>query len=172
MKREVRKPLIVFTPKSLLRAKSARSPIDELVSGSFQEVLDDAGGRATRARSSASSSAPARSATTSSPGATTEGLPVAVLRLEQLYPFPKKQFAELLAKYPNATQVVWLQEEPDNMGPRSFVSERLWPLVPSKMDYREVSPGRLGQPGHRQPHHPRAGAGRHPEPDARGPRLT
>ena len=145
MKREVRKPLIVFTPKSLLRAKSARSPIDELVSGSFQEVIDDAGGRDASeierivvCSGKISHDVAARRDAAS--------LPVAVLRLEQLYPFPKKQFAELLAKYSNATRVVWLQEEPDNMGPRSFVSERLWPLVPSKMDYREVSRVGSGSP--------------------------
>ena len=115
------------------------------MSGSFQEVLDDAGGRDPSeierivvCSGKVSHDVAARR--------DAEDLPVAILRLEQLYPFPKKQFAELLAKYANATQVVWLQEEPDNMGPRSFVSERLWPLVPSKMDYREVSRVGSGSP--------------------------
>jgi 2-oxoglutarate dehydrogenase E1 component len=69
-----------------------------------------------------------------------------ILRLEQLYPVPRKQFADLFAKYGHAKQVVWLQEEPDNMGPRSFVSERLWPLVPAGVDYREVARVGSGSP--------------------------
>ena len=173
MTREVRKPLIVFTPKSLLRAKSARSPIDELASGSFQEVLDDPAVTRPERRSQRivfcsgkvghdaiarrDADEPARSRCCGSSSCTRSRT---------------KQFAELLAQYPNATEVVWLQEEPENMGPRSFVSERLWPLVPSKDRLPRGVPGRLRQPGDRQPHHPRPGAGRHPEPDLRGPRLT
>ncbi|MCB0988072.1 MAG: hypothetical protein KDB09_09920, partial [Acidimicrobiales bacterium] len=48
--------------------------------------------------------------------------------------------------YPNATEVTWLQEEPDNMGPRSFVSERLQPLVPDQMRFRQVSRAGSGSP--------------------------
>ena len=54
--------------------------------------------------------------------------------------------SDLLERYPNAEEVVWLQEEPDNMGPRSFVSERLWPLVPEGVGYRQVSRAGSGSP--------------------------
>jgi multifunctional 2-oxoglutarate metabolism enzyme len=74
------------------------------------------------------------------------GLPAAVLRLEQLYPFPRKQLTELFARYPNTAEVVWLQEEPDNMGPRCFVSERLSPLLPDGVEYRQVSRVGSGSP--------------------------
>ena len=57
-----------------------------------------------------------------------------------------QRVSELLAHYPNATEVVWLQEEPDNMGPRSFVSERLQPLVPDQMRFRQVSRAGSGSP--------------------------
>ena len=92
MRREVRKPLVIFTPKSLLRAKSARSPIEALTDGSFEEVLDDAS-VTDRARCSGSWCARARSATRRSPVATRTGYPAAVLRLEQLYPFPTRRIS-------------------------------------------------------------------------------
>jgi 2-oxoglutarate dehydrogenase E1 component len=145
MKREMRKPLVIFTPKSLLRARSARSPVDELVSGTFQEIVDDTHGRDPQSierivvcSGKVSHDAAARR--------DADDLPVAILRAEQLYPFPRKQFTDLFAKYANARQVVWLQEEPDNMGPRAFVSERLWPLVPPGVDYREVARVGSGSP--------------------------
>ena len=72
--------------------------------------------------------------------------PVAVLRLEQMYPFPKKQFAELLAKYSNATRVVWLQEEPDNMGAWQFVEHRFWRVKEQGYDLRAVSRIGSGSP--------------------------
>ncbi len=74
------------------------------------------------------------------------GVPAAVVRVEQLYPFPRRRIRELLQQYGNATEVVWLQEEPDNMGPRSFVDERLWPLVPEGMKYRAVARVGSGSP--------------------------
>jgi 2-oxoglutarate dehydrogenase E1 component len=145
MKREMRKPLVIFTPKSLLRARSARSPIDELVSGTFHEIVEDAGGRDPESieRVVVCSGKVSHDATARRDA---DDLPVVILRAEQLYPFPRKQFADLFAKYSNARQVVWLQEEPDNMGPRAFASERLWPLVPSGVDYREVARVGSGSP--------------------------
>ncbi len=145
MKREVRKPLVVMTPKSLLRAKSARSPITELESGSFQELLDDASitDRGTVQRVVFCSGKVAYDAI----GRRDErGHLAAVVRIEQLYPFPYKQITDVLASYPNTQEVVWLQEEPDNMGPRSFVNERLWPLVPEGVAYRQVSRTGSGSP--------------------------
>ena len=127
----VRKPLVVFTPKSLLRAKSARSPVDELADGLVPGGARRRRRRPTRRRCSGSCSARARSATTPSPAATSAALPAAVVRVEQLYPWPEdavRRAARAATRTP--TEVVWLQEEPENMGPWTFVSERLWPLVP------------------------------------------
>ncbi len=145
MHQEVVKPLVIFTPKSLLRAKTARSSVGDLLSGSFEEVLDDPGvtdpdevQRIVFCSGKVSHDAMARR--------DERGVPAAVLRIEQLYPFPRRRIRELLQQYGNATDVVWLQEEPDNMGPRSFVGERLWPLVPDGVKYREVSRVGSGSP--------------------------
>jgi 2-oxoglutarate decarboxylase len=73
-------------------------------------------------------------------------LPAAVIRIEQLYPFPYQQVSQLLTRYPNVSEVVFLQEEPDNMGPRAFVNERLWPLVGEGIKYRQVSRTGSGSP--------------------------
>lgn len=143
MHRDVRKPLIVFTPKSLLRSPNAFAPIEEFTSGAFLETLDD----------------PAYTGETGHGGPSLEGvprdrdevttvvlcsgkvaydlvkereerqLPAAIVRVEQLYPFPFEQVSDILASYPNATDVVWVQEEPANMGAWSFVDGRLWNLL-------------------------------------------
>jgi 2-oxoglutarate dehydrogenase E1 component len=146
MLHDVRKPLIVMTPKSLLRAKQARSPISELTGDtSFQELLDDpavtnkvAITRLVFCSGKVAYDAIARR--------DEQGLPAAVIRIEQLYPFPYRQIADLLATYPNVNEVVWLQEEPDNMGPRSFVNERLYPMLPEGLKYRQVSRTGSGSP--------------------------
>ncbi|MGI8756999.1 MAG: multifunctional oxoglutarate decarboxylase/oxoglutarate dehydrogenase thiamine pyrophosphate-binding subunit/dihydrolipoyllysine-residue succinyltransferase subunit, partial [Acidimicrobiales bacterium] len=145
MKREVRKPLVVMTPKSLLRAKVSRSPIAELTTGSFAELLDDPGvadpssvQRLVFCSGKIAYDAIARR--------DERNHPAAVIRIEQLYPFPYKQVSELVGRYPNVSEVVFLQEEPDNMGPRSFVNERLWPLVGEGAKYRQVSRTGSGSP--------------------------
>ena len=138
MRREVRKPLVVFTPKSLLRAKPARSPIEDLTTGSFQEVLDDpyvtdpaAVRRVVLAR--------ARSPTTRSPPATSRGVPAAIVRVEQLYPWPDDGVADVMAHYENAGEIVWLQEEPENMGAWNFAKGRLYEALGEDYTIRRVS---------------------------------
>ena len=145
MKRDIRKPLVVMTPKSLLRAKTARSPLTDLTDGSFQEILDDAGvtdpeavQRVVFCSGKVAYDAIARR--------DQEGHPAAIVRIEQLYPFPYRQISAVLSRYPNATDVVFLQEEPDNMGPRAFVNERLWRLVPEGIKYRQVCRTGSGSP--------------------------
>jgi 2-oxoglutarate dehydrogenase E1 component len=123
--RDVRKPLVVFTPKSLLRARSARSTIDELTTGSFREVLPDPNPpdadtvtRVVLASGKAGVDALAKRDEL--------GSPVAVLRVEQLYPWPFDQLADEVARYPNARELFWLQEEPENMGAWNFAKGRLY----------------------------------------------
>jgi len=147
MHREVRKPLVVFTPKSLLRAKVARSPIDELTEGSFQEVLDDPR-FAGRSRDGV-----ARVVLCSGKIAyeimaerDARDLDVAVVRIEQLYPWPEDRLLEVLRSHPNAREVVWVQEEPENMGPWSFVHGRLHRLLRDAYELRHVSRGESGSP--------------------------
>jgi 2-oxoglutarate dehydrogenase complex dehydrogenase (E1) component-like enzyme len=135
MHRDVRAPLIVFTPKSLLRSPHSVSRVDELEHGGFREVLDDPmfvgdGARAGRAgaveRVLLCSGKVAYDLMTERDA---RDLDVPVVRVEQLYPFPHEQIAEVLRRYPKARDVRWVQEEPGNMGAWSFVDGRLWNLL-------------------------------------------
>jgi 2-oxoglutarate dehydrogenase E1 component len=71
--------------------------------------------------------------------------PAAVVRVEQLYPFPDEQITAVLARYPQATEVVWLQEEPENMGPWQFVEHRIWRLK-ERYDLRHAARVESGSP--------------------------
>ena len=121
--RKWRKPLIVMTPKSMLRAKPATSSVEELVSGKFQTVYADDSKytgaerlffctgkivhqlRAERERLNADDTA--------------------IISIEQLYPFPEGEVAEVIENYPNLKNIFWIQEEPANMGALSFVKPQL-----------------------------------------------
>jgi multifunctional 2-oxoglutarate metabolism enzyme len=134
------RPLVVMTPKSLLRLPQAASKLDELVNGRFRPVLADASadpeqvtrlvlctgkiyydliGHATRPENPA----------------------VAVGRVELLYPFPQSELLELVGMYPNLREVVWVQEEPRNMGARAFMSPRLLQVLPEALQF-----GYIGRP--------------------------
>jgi len=116
MVRPYRKPLIVFTPKSLLRSKDASSPLEMFTDGGFQNVIPET--------DALDSSKVSRIIVCS--GKVYFDLikhrrekaiaNMAIIRLEQLYPFPHEAFAAQIAAYPNATEVVWCQEEPGNQG--------------------------------------------------------
>ena len=130
-------PLIVLTPKSLLRHPHTASPLRELAEDAWQPVIDDAWAQPQRAqvvRLVLCSgkiyvdliSSPLRTATPA----------VALVRIEQLYPFPAADLAPVLEAYPNLHEVIWLQEEPENMGAWEYMQPRLreliagrWPLV-------------------------------------------
>jgi len=136
--RQVRRPLVILTPKSLLRARHAHSPVTELVSGGFQEVLDDIGvGDPSQARRVVVASG--KVAYDALAGRDERSLPVAVVRVEQLYPWPEEQLRGVLDRYPAATEVVWLQEEPENMGAWTFVRPRLEGLLGDARTLRHVS---------------------------------
>ena len=119
-----RKPLVIMAMKSGLRAKQTRSNVQELVSGTFHEVLDDptVTDRALIKRLVLCSGKVHWDAIAARDAA---AAPVAIARVEQLYPWPASQIAALVAQYPNATDVMWMQEEPANMGAWSFVQPRL-----------------------------------------------
>jgi multifunctional 2-oxoglutarate metabolism enzyme len=125
MRREVRKPLVLFTPKSYLRRPEARSPIGELTTGSFEEVLDDpfVTDPAAVKRIVFCSGKVAYDAMAEREK---RALPVAVVRVEQLFPFPQAALLNILERYPNARELTWLQEEPENMGPWRFVEHNVF----------------------------------------------
>ncbi|HKV72523.1 MAG TPA: multifunctional oxoglutarate decarboxylase/oxoglutarate dehydrogenase thiamine pyrophosphate-binding subunit/dihydrolipoyllysine-residue succinyltransferase subunit [Gemmatimonadales bacterium] len=150
---EVR-PLVVMTPKSLLRLPAATSSLAELTSGSFQPVLDDADAanrrdQVTRLVLCSGKiyydllAAPARAGAAH----------VAVGRVELLYPFPAEGVAALAKKYPKLTEVMWIQEEPRNMGARKFVLPKLRDTLTS-LTVRDVSRPERSSPaeGYPGPH--------------------
>ena len=123
--RPIRKPMIVTSPKSLLRHKLATSTLEELATGTFQTVIDEVdqinkqdvtrvvlcGGKVyydllEKRRE--------------------QNLNIAVVRVEQLYPYPEQRLAEVLEAYPNMKELVWCQEEPKNQGAWLFIAPRLY----------------------------------------------
>ena len=146
-RRGVRKPLIVMAPKSLLRHAKVISTVEDLTTGHFSPVLDDAtvadpsairkilvcngkiyyellAGREQRKSSDETAAH------------------TAIIRMEQLYPFPQFEFEQVLQRYPKASGVVWVQEEPHNMGAWSFVRTHIVPIL--RAQGREI--GYSGRP--------------------------
>ena len=121
MVRNLRKPLIIMTPKSLLRAKDAASPLSEFVKGGFQTIIPEQkeikADKVKRVIACSGKVYYDLVRKREEKGADD----VAILRVEQLYPFPHKVFASELKKYPNATELVWCQDEPQNQGAWFFV---------------------------------------------------
>jgi len=120
-----RRPLIVMTPKSLLRLPAARSKKDDFIGGKFQSVIDD--------EQFSDKKAVRRILITS--GKFYYDLlkhkkennfnDIAIVRIERYYPYPKEDIREALTAYENAEEVVWAQEEPENMGALNFMVLRL-----------------------------------------------
>jgi 2-oxoglutarate dehydrogenase E1 component len=124
MKRDFRKPLVLMTPKSLLRLKAAASPIEELVSGRFHEVIDDTQADPGRVRRVVLCSGKLYYELLERRNKE-EGGEVALVRVEQFYPFPEGPLAQALSRYRKAREHVWAQEESQNMGAWTFLEPRL-----------------------------------------------
>ena len=115
LKRDFRKPLVVFSPKALLRHPSAVSSLDEMAKGSFKEVIDDAS--ATAATIDTVVFCSGKFYYEMKEKANEMGVDnMAFVRVEQLYPVPTAQIDGIIAKYAGAKNIVWAQEEPSNMG--------------------------------------------------------
>lgn len=140
--RSLRSPLIVMTPKSLLRHPMSVSQLEELTSGEFQHVIDEideldakkvkrivfCSGKVFYDLHKARKEA--------------EIDTVALVRIEQLYPFPEEQYKQILAKYSAATEIVWCQEEPENQGAWYQIKHRL--QLPLKKKHRMMYATRPG----------------------------
>jgi 2-oxoglutarate dehydrogenase E1 component len=117
------RPLVVVTPKGLLRLKDASSTLADLADGSFQPVLDDPGADKAAVRRLVLC---AGKVYYDLVGNEAHGSPqVALARIEQLYPFPTAAVTALISSYPQLLEVVWAQEEPQNMGPWRSIRHRL-----------------------------------------------
>ena len=135
LRRQVRpgmeRPLVIMTPKSLLRLPAAASSIDDLANGGFRPLIDDAEITDRDAVKKMVFCSGKVFYDLIDARKKTEDRSVAIVRLEQFYPFPLTAIRETLGRYPNAKQLVWAQEEPQNMGGWTFVQERLENLLPS-----------------------------------------
>ncbi|MFL5759859.1 MAG: 2-oxoglutarate dehydrogenase E1 component [Thermomicrobiales bacterium] len=124
------RPLVLMTPKSLLRNPAAASSIDELATGTFQPVIDDPRAEDRRVqvtRLVLCSGKVAVDLNASDQRETAEQ--VAVVRVEQLAPFQNSALRHAIGRYPNLAEIVWLQEEPRNMGAWSYIEPRLRELT-------------------------------------------
>jgi len=138
--RPIVRPLVLMTPKSLLRLPAATSSVDELTAGRFEAVLDDPDRAASRSdvRRLVLCSGRLYYDLLLSP-MRVEAHDVAIGRVELLYPFPGEEVRRLVARYPSLETVVWAQEEPRNMGARKFVLPKLRELVPANVPIVDVS---------------------------------
>lgn len=128
LKRDFRKPLVVFTPKKLLRYPKAVSTIDELANGKFQEVIDDHSVDAKNVDTVVFCSGKFYYDILEKKEEAGNGENIAVVRVEQLYPLPQKQLDAIVAKYGADKKYIWAQEEPENMGAWSYML-RKWRTV-------------------------------------------
>ncbi|HUF29542.1 MAG TPA: 2-oxoglutarate dehydrogenase E1 component [Gemmatimonadaceae bacterium] len=152
----VRRPLVLMQPKSLLRLPEAASSLDDLSTGRFEPVIDDA---------VASPDEVSRLVFCSGKIfydlATQERSPqVALIRIEELYPWPHESIAAVVDRYPNATTVIWAQEEPKNMGAWTFAAPRLRAAVGTTMPIRYIGRPERASPaeGHTSSHQSRQAA--------------
>ena len=128
MVRNLRKPLVIMTPKSLLRNKDATSPLSEFTKGGFQTVIGE------QDEAIVKNAAKVKRVIACSgkvyydlvkKRAEKGAQDVAIIRVEQLYPFPHKAFAAEVKKYAKATEIVWCQDEPQNQGAWFFIQHNI-----------------------------------------------
>ncbi len=135
------RPLVVMTPKSLLRHPRATSPVSDLTEGSFRTVLDDP------TREEGAEEEVRRLVLCSGKlyydlegsDLREETADTAVARVEELYPFPAEALERIVGRFPSLDEVIWAQEEPRNMGALAYIGPRLRSVVPRKIRMRHVS---------------------------------
>lgn len=128
MVRNLRKPLIIFTPKSLLRNKDATSPLSEFTKGGFQTVIPENNADVVKNASKVKRVIACSGKVYYDLVKKREEMganDVAIIRVEQLYPFPHKAFGAELKRFGNATDIVWCQDEPQNQGAWFFVQHNI-----------------------------------------------
>ncbi len=146
------RPLVVFTPKGLLRLPGAASKLSDLTSGTFQFVMDDprAAGREQEVTKLVLCSGKIYY-DMDGHERREQASNVAIARVELLYPFARDQIRELIARYPNLKQIVWTQEEPKNMGAFSVMARRMPELVPEGAEFAYVGRPQRSSPSEGYP---------------------
>ena len=128
LKAPFRKPLIVFTPKSLLRHPKCISSWNELTSGGFKEIYDDASAKPASVKKVVFTFGKVYYDLLAKKEEI-KNSDTALIRIEQMYPFPHKQFSDILEKYKSAKEFLWVQEEPHNMGAWGYLLRTVSPLL-------------------------------------------
>ncbi len=123
VKMDFRKPLILFTPKSLLRHPMVKSPLNDLSESSFQPVINDKDADPSNVKRVILCSGKIYYELLSE-RQLRQAVDTAIVRLEQFYPFPQQELDRVVSAFPNASDWLWVQEEPGNMGPWSFVARK------------------------------------------------
>jgi multifunctional 2-oxoglutarate metabolism enzyme len=144
------RPLVVMTPKSLLRLPQAVSRLDELSSGRFEPVLAEPGVDPERVNRLILCSGKIYYELTGHQFRE-EAKEVAVGRVELLYPFPQNEILALVEQYPALNEVVWVQEEPRNMGARAHMSARLRQILPDDLEFGYIGRPERAAPGEGYP---------------------
>jgi 2-oxoglutarate dehydrogenase E1 component len=146
MMQDTRKPLVVMSPKSLLRSKAATSSLEVLSEGRFQQVIGDRGpGNADEIKRVVFCAGKVYYDLAEKRDA--EHIrEVAVMRVEQLYPFPEDDLRGFVEEFPNATEVVWCQEEPKNQGAWYQIRHHLQKCISDKQELKYVGRPRSASP--------------------------
>lgn len=139
-----KKPLILFTPKGLLRHPACISRISDLEKGSFQEIIDDPQTFETVQELIVCSGHVYYDLIAERDKVQAEN--VAIIRIEQFYPFHRERMLELFDKYNGFKQLTWVQEEPKNMGAALFINEILQGILPQDVMYRSIGRPRSASP--------------------------
>jgi 2-oxoglutarate dehydrogenase E1 component len=134
------RPLVIMTPKSLLRLSQATSAVSELAEGRFRPVLPEPGADPAQVTRLILCSGKIYYDLIGHEGRADKPS-IAVGRVELLYPFPQNELLELISMYPKLKEVVWVQEEPRNMGARAYMSPRLLQILPGNLNF-----GYIGRP--------------------------
>jgi 2-oxoglutarate dehydrogenase E1 component len=140
------KPLVLFTPKSLLRFPASFSPLADLATGSFHPVLDDPAVQQNSAITRLLFCSGKIYYDLRAEREKRKSTDTAIIRVEQLYAFPTDAVKSLIQSYPSSTDAVWVQEEPKNMGAWTFIAPRLGSLLPPSVNLRYA-----GRPGSSSP---------------------
>lgn len=144
---EAIRPLIIMTPKSLLRSEDAASPVEDFIQGKFEKVLDDKRENLQSDKVTRILMATGRiNVDIYKALEESENEQIAHIRLEEIYPFPEKEIKELLAKYKNAKEIVWVQEEPKNMGAYAHVHLNMLDLMKKNMTFKYIGRPAMAAP--------------------------
>ena len=144
------RPLILMTPKSLLRLPQATSSLPDLADGRFEPVLAEPVADESKVTRLILCTGKIYYDLVGHPDRAGNEA-IAVGRVELLYPFPENELLETIARYPNLTELAWVQEEPRNMGARAYMSPRLLQIIPAELEYGYIGRPERASPGEGYP---------------------